>query len=66
MGRCSAKRPELIRRYPKVNEGTLATRVHRLNERFWKLLRQVIAETVADPAQVEEELRYLAQLLAKR
>lgn len=38
--------------------------VHRLRERFRQLVRIEVARTVADPADVDDELRHLAQLIA--
>jgi RNA polymerase sigma-70 factor (ECF subfamily) len=39
--------------------------VHRLRQRYSELLRFEIAQTVADPADINDELRHLAQLLAE-
>src|SRR5215467_10603470 len=38
--------------------------LHRLRQRYRELLRAEIAETVADPADVDEEVRYLVAALA--
>lgn len=38
--------------------------VHRLRERYRELVRDEIARTVADPVDVDDELRHLAELLA--
>lgn len=48
-----------------VAEGTLKVAVHRLRRRYGELLRAAIADTVHDPAEVEDELRYLISVLAK-
>ena len=40
-------------------EGAVRVAVHRLRRRYRELLRDEIAQTLADPAQVEEELRAL-------
>jgi RNA polymerase sigma-70 factor (ECF subfamily) len=40
------------------------TSVHRLRQRFGKLLRQEIAETVAAPSEVEDEMRHLLRVIA--
>lgn len=45
--------------------GALKTAVHRLRHRFRELFRQELAETVATPSDLNEELRYLTELLAK-
>jgi RNA polymerase sigma-70 factor (ECF subfamily) len=39
--------------------------VHRLRSRYRALLREDIAQTVADPGDVEDELRRLFQVLAQ-
>ena len=40
--------------------------IHRLRKRYRDLFRQEIAETVADPADVESELRFLAAALTRQ
>lgn len=47
-----------------MSEGTLRVAVHRLRQRYRELLRAEIANTVADPGEVEEELRHLISVLA--
>lgn len=42
-----------------LNEGAVRVAVHRLRKRYRELLRQEIAQTLSDPAQIEEELRAL-------
>ncbi len=49
-----------------TSEGALKVAIHRLRKRYRDLFRQEIAETVADPADVESELRYLAAALTRR
>jgi RNA polymerase sigma factor (sigma-70 family) len=49
-----------------TSEGALKVAIHRLRKRYCELFRQEIADTVADPAEVESELRYLAAVLTKR
>lgn len=43
----------------KMSEGAVKVSAHRLRRRFGELLREQIAKTVADPAQVDEEIREL-------
>jgi len=43
----------------RLTEGAVATAVHRLRQRYGKCLRAEIAETVADPAEIDDELRHL-------
>ena len=42
-----------------VNEGAARVAVHRLRRRYRELLRQEVAQTLSDPADLEEELRAL-------
>jgi RNA polymerase sigma-70 factor (ECF subfamily) len=49
-----------------TSEGALKVAVHRLRKRYRELFRQEIADTVADPAEVESELRYLAGVLTRK
>ena len=46
-----------------TTEGAVRTAVHRLRRKFQARLRHDIAETVADPAGVEDELNYLIRAL---
>jgi len=46
-----------------TSEGALKVAIHRLRKRYRDLFRQEIADTVADPAEVESELRFLAAVL---
>jgi DNA-directed RNA polymerase specialized sigma24 family protein len=46
-----------------VSEGAIKVAVHRLRQRCGELLRDEIAQTVATPQEVDEELRYLVALL---
>ena len=39
--------------------------IHRLRKRFRELVKAEIAQTVDDPAQVQDELRYLLEVLAQ-
>src|SRR5215470_9936375 len=58
MPRCLAKWAD-----PKE---ALKVAIHRLRKRYRELFRREIADTVADPAEVESELRYLAAALTRR
>ena len=46
-----------------MNEGALAVAVHRLRQRFRQLVRAEVAHTVQSPAAVDDEMRYLLQVL---
>jgi len=49
-----------------TSEGALKVSIHRLRKRYRELLREEIADTVANPAEVESELRYLAAVLGRK
>ncbi len=42
-----------------LNDGAVRVALHRLRRRFGQLLRQEIAQTVGNPAEVDEEIRHL-------
>jgi DNA-directed RNA polymerase specialized sigma24 family protein len=42
-----------------MSEGALRVAAHRLRQRFGQLLRDTVAETLANPAEVDEEIRSL-------
>jgi hypothetical protein len=47
-----------------TSEGALKVAIYRLRKRYRDILRQEIAETVAQPEDVESELRFLAAALS--
>jgi DNA-directed RNA polymerase specialized sigma24 family protein len=47
-----------------TSEGAVKASVHRLRRRFQSLLRQKVAETVADERDVDDEIRHLIQALS--
>jgi len=49
----------------KVSEPAARMAVHRLRKRFRQLFREEIAQTVADPKEVEEEIHHLIAALAE-
>jgi RNA polymerase sigma-70 factor (ECF subfamily) len=55
--------PELAARLGR-NEGAIKTAVHRLRRRFRDLLREEVAQTVAAPDEIDDELAYLRDVLA--
>src|SRR5437870_7404336 len=55
-----------LAREMNTSEGALKVAIHRLRKRYRELFRQEIADTVADPAEVESELRFLAAVLTRR
>ena len=46
-----------------TSEGAVKVAIHRLRKAFRAELREAIAETVSDPADVDEELKYLERAL---
>jgi RNA polymerase sigma-70 factor (ECF subfamily) len=42
-----------------MTEGAMKVAVHRLRRRYRELLKEEIAQTVADPADIDDELRDL-------
>lgn len=61
-GREEATRADLAARLGMTGNA-LKVAIHRLRQRYRVLLRAVVAETVSDEAELEEELRYLASVL---
>jgi RNA polymerase sigma-70 factor (ECF subfamily) len=49
-----------------ISEGAVKVAVHRLRQRYRRLLRSIIAETVGDEAKLDEEMRYLVSVLRRR
>jgi len=49
-----------------LSEGAMKAAVHRLRERYRVMLRDEIGHTVADPAELEEEVRYLVRVITER
>ncbi|MCC6362656.1 MAG: sigma-70 family RNA polymerase sigma factor [Bryobacterales bacterium] len=48
-----------------TSEGALKVSIHRLRKRYRELFRMEIASTVADPADVEPEVRFLVAALSR-
>ena len=42
-----------------MTEGAVKVAVHRLRRRYRQLLREEIAQTVASPEEIDDEIRYL-------
>ena len=47
-----------------LSEGTVKSEVHRLRQRYRAVLREEIAQTVATPLEVKEEIRHLIAVLS--
>jgi len=56
----------VLAREMNTSEGALKVAIHRLRKRYRDLFRQEIADTVADPAEVESEIRHLAAVLTRK
>jgi RNA polymerase sigma factor (sigma-70 family) len=56
-------RAEIGRRL-NLSSAALAMSIHRMRRRYGELLRQEVAATVADPADIEDELRCLISVLS--
>ena len=48
-----------------INEGAARVAVHRLRKRFREVFREEIAHTVANPEDIDEEVRHLLAALAE-
>ena len=48
-----------------MTEGAVRVAVYRLRQRYRELLRAVVAQTVADPLEVDEELRHMMRVLER-
>lgn len=60
-----ADRPAVAERLG-MSENALNVAIHRLRQRYAVLVREAVARTVADEADVEDELRYLVAVLRKK
>jgi DNA-directed RNA polymerase specialized sigma24 family protein len=49
-----------------MTENAVAVAIHRLRQRYAALVREIVAQTVADEADVEDEMRYLVGVLRER
>lgn len=47
-----------------LSENALRVAVHRMRKRFGEVLRAEVVETIRDPAEVDDEVRYLIQALS--
>jgi RNA polymerase sigma factor (sigma-70 family) len=64
-GEDDAPREEIAARLG-MSEGAVKVAVHRLRQRYRKLLRAAIAETVSNEANLDDEMRYLLAVLRRR
>ena len=47
-----------------MKEGAIKVAIHRLRERYGQMLRLQIAKTIEDPASVQQELKYLFEVIS--
>jgi RNA polymerase sigma-70 factor (ECF subfamily) len=47
-----------------VSAGALRMSVYRMRQRYRSLLRAEIAESVSEPVEIDEELRFLSSILS--
>jgi RNA polymerase sigma-70 factor (ECF subfamily) len=52
-----------VARLLEMTEGAVKTAVHRLRKRFRSTLREEIADTVGDPEDIDDEIRYLIEVI---
>lgn len=55
-----------LARQLEMSEAAVKSAIHRLRTRYRDLLRAEVASTVADPAEVDEELRFLIHAMSTR
>ena len=48
-----------------LTEGAVKVAIHRLRKQFRELVKAEVVQTLEDPAQVQEELRYLVEALSQ-
>jgi DNA-directed RNA polymerase specialized sigma24 family protein len=48
----------------QMTEGAVKVAVHRLRRRYRELLREQVAQTISNPAELEDELRHLREVFA--
>jgi RNA polymerase sigma-70 factor (ECF subfamily) len=48
----------------QLSEGGLRSAVHRMRQRHRELVREEVAQTVSNPAEVDEEIRYLLRVIS--
>lgn len=63
-GECGDKSYQELAAELKMTEGAIKVSAHRLRRRFGELLREQIQRTVANPAEIDEEIRELFAALA--
>jgi RNA polymerase sigma-70 factor (ECF subfamily) len=47
-----------------LSEAALKSAIHRLRRRYAEIIREEIGQTVASPAEIEEEIRHLIKALS--
>ena len=65
MGSANPNSYEELSKSVGMSSGTVAVAVFRMRKRYGELLRQEIAQTVDDPADIEHEIRVLLEAVAR-
>jgi RNA polymerase sigma-70 factor (ECF subfamily) len=55
---------ERLARHLQLSESAVRSALHRLRQRYAEVVREEIAHTVASPAEVDDELRYLIGIIS--
>ena len=63
LGESDAAPYAAVAEHLRLSEGAVKVAVLRMRRRFLEFLREAVKETVADPAEVDDEIRYLLTLL---
>lgn len=61
----SSKKREYLCTELGLSSNAMGVEIHRLRNRLAQTIRKIIGDTVNDESEIEEELRYLAKVLAK-
>ena len=64
MGEMPAERSKQICEELAISKNNLQVIVHRIRQRYRELIRAEVADTVANPSEVNDEMRYLSSVIA--
>ncbi|MCA9258419.1 MAG: hypothetical protein KDA61_04420, partial [Planctomycetales bacterium] len=57
-------RPEICREL-NLSSAAVAMSLHRMRRRYGELLREEVAATVVDPAEIDDEIRNLMEIIGR-
>jgi DNA-directed RNA polymerase specialized sigma24 family protein len=66
LGECAAQPYAILASKLGMTEGSVKVAVHRLRQKYRQLLRDEVANTVANPGEVDDEMLHLFAVLARR